>query len=364
MKICVISGLAKFSGGLENVVDELNNFLITSGIEVNVFGRSSSDFVEFNHNCKIVGVRPYSFFPPNIGMPWKFEYNLKVWRKTRAFGSYDVIHGHGDNCFFSSLFRDKTPFMMTFHGTMAKALQNSIDPREKTLLCAEKVAADRCDVAVACSNAVKNELIHYYGLSYKKIKVIHNGVNVKKFVPIDKKVARQRLSLPDCGTTYALWVGSNPHRKGFLTAVKAVEQSRCSKLLIVGMTGRNSGKNVFLGKLSEQDLITAYSAADILVFPTVYEGFPMVPMEALACGLPVLVSEASNMGEIIQEGTHGFIVKDGTIAAYQKKIDTVINDSVTLKEMSVNCRNLALNYCWSKQAEKYLALYNWLSKKH
>ncbi|MCL2643666.1 MAG: glycosyltransferase family 4 protein [Candidatus Bathyarchaeota archaeon] len=363
MKVCMISGLAKFSGGLENVVSELSNFLINRDVDVNIFGRSDRDFVEFGSNYKLIGVHPLPFLPSMIWNPFeKFEYNLKAWRKTKGFGSYDIIHGHGDNCFFSSLFRErKTLFLMTFHGTMAKALQGSTDLQNRLLVYAEKIAAVKCDIAFACSDAVKNELIQYYGVPSKKIKVIHNGVNVKKFVPIDKKEARRKLSLPEHNTC-ALWVGTSPHRKGLLTAVKAVEKSLCSKLLVVGLTGRNSGKTVFLGKIPEQDLITAYSAADVLIFPTIYEGFPMVPLEALSCGLPVIVSEASNMGEIITEGDQGFVVKDETITAYQEKIDHIINDSVALKEMSIKCRNLALDYSWQKQAEKYWLTYQWLLK--
>jgi len=117
-----------------------------------------------------------------------------------------------------------------------------------------------------------------------------------------------------------------------------------------------------LGKLSEQDLITAYSAADVLLFPTVYEGFPIVPLEALACGLPAIVSKQSNLGEIIKEGTHGFIVKSENPTAYQEKLDQIINDTTTLQELSTKCRALALDYSWQNQAEKYWLLYQRLLK--
>lgn len=360
MKICMISGIAKFSGGLENVVDDLSKVLTKHNIVVNIFGRSNQDFVESGHNCKTIGIRPYSRIgiPPHYG---KFEYNLKTWRKTKTYGPYDIIHGHGDNCFFSSLFRDKTPFVMTFHGTMIKALQQSTDPRDKPFIYAEKIAAAKCDIAVACSKAVKNELVQYYNISPNKIKVIHNGVNIEKFTPLDKKEARKKLLLPQ-QNTYALWVGSNPQRKRLSTAIKAVEQSHCSKLLVAGMTGTPAGKTIFLGKVSEQDLITAYSAADILLFPTIYEGFPMVPLEAIACGLPAIVSEESNLGEIITQGTHGFVVKEKTPQGYQEKIDQIINDPAMLKEMSTKCRELALTYCWQNQTEKYRLIYQWLLK--
>jgi len=360
----MISGLAKFSGGLENVVNELSSFLVKQDVEVNIFGRSHQDFVESRHNYKTIGVGPTGFLPPKIGHPFlKFEYSLKAWRKTRGFGPYDIIHGHGDNCFFSSLFRDKSLFLMTFHGTMAKSTEHVADLRNRLLDCAEKVAVNRCDIAVACSEAVKNELVQYYGVTSKKIQVIHNGVNVEKFVSIDKKKARQKLCLPE-HNTYALWVGGSPHRKGLVTAIKAVEESRCSKLLVAGMTGSNSGKTVFLGKTSEQDLIAAYSAADVLLLPTIYEGFPMVALEALSCGLPLIVSEASNMGEIIKEGDQGFVVKEGNHRAYRENIDNIINDTVVLKEMTAKCRQLALNYSWQKQAGKYWQLYQQLLRKH
>jgi len=59
----MISGLAKFSGGgLENVVSELNSFLINCDVTINIFGRSSHDFVDFSRNCKIIGVRSYFLF--------------------------------------------------------------------------------------------------------------------------------------------------------------------------------------------------------------------------------------------------------------------------------------------------------------
>jgi glycosyltransferase involved in cell wall biosynthesis len=63
------------------------------------------------------------------------------------------------------------------------------------------------------------------------------------------------------------------------------------------------------------------------------------------------------MGEIITEGAQGFVVKDGTIAAYKEKINHIINNDTALKELSLNCRCLALDYCWQNQAEKYWSIY-------
>jgi glycosyltransferase involved in cell wall biosynthesis len=359
----MVSGLAKFPGGVESVVAELSKYSGAHNAEVDVFARSNQDFIEQERRCRLIGVRDYSFIPHGFGIPHygKYEYNLRVWRKTKQYGPYDLIHGHGDNCVFTALFRDKTPFLMTFHGTIVKVLQDSSDPRKIPHVYTEKIAASRCDLAVACSEAVKKELIQYYGCPAKKIRVIHNGVNTEKFTPMDKQQARKRLSLSP-NQKYALWVGSNPQRKRLSMAIKAVSISKCSKLLVVGINGKNTEKTVFLGKIPEQDLIAAYSAADVLIFPTVYEGFPLAPLEALACGLPIIVSEESNMGEIIKDGVQGFVINDDNPVNYQEKIDLIINDDSRLGEMAIKSRALALNYSWFNQAEKYWKIYKELLK--
>jgi glycosyltransferase involved in cell wall biosynthesis len=110
----------------------------------------------------------------------------------------------------------------------------------------------------------------------------------------------------------------------------------------------------FLGKVSSESLVDAYNAADFLFFPTKYEGFPVAPMEALACGLPIVVSKESNMGEVVSNGTQGFVVDDG---CYSDKIACLVEDSEFRGKMSLNCRDLALHYSWSSQASKYYELY-------
>ena len=359
----MVSGIAKFPGGLESVVTEISKYLVAHHAEVDVFARSNRDFIESESRYRLIGVRDYPLIPHGFGIPHygKYEYNLRVWRKTKQYGPYDLIHGHGDNCVFTAMLRDKTPFLMTFHGTIAKVLEASSDPRKIPHLWTEKIAADRCDFGVACSHAVKDEVIQLYGCPAKKISVIYNGVNTEKFAPMDKQEARKRLSLSPY-QKYALWVGSNPQRKRLLTAIRAVAKSKCEKLLVIGMNGKNAGKTVFLGKIPEKDLIAAYNAADVLIFPTVYEGFPLAPLEALACGLPIIVSRESNMGEIIKEGVQGFVIDDDNPHSYQEKIDLIIDDDNRLREMSFRSRELALNYSWFNQAEKYWKVYNELLK--
>jgi glycogen(starch) synthase len=353
----MISGVAYYAGGVENVVKELSNYLVAHDVGVTVFGTSNRDFVEVVGNWKTIGVRPYDFLPRILRFAYydKIAYSFKVWRKIRRLKTFDIIHGHADNCLFPSLFRSETPFLMTFHGLRGKSSARN-DPRLYPILYAEKVAASKCDVAVACSNAVKKELIDLYDIKTTKIAVIHNGVDIAKYTTQDKTQARLQLHLP-VNRRYGLWVGADPIRKGLSIAMKAVEGVPNTRLLVVGIRGKNRGKTVFLGKLTDSELIAAYNAADFLIFPTAYEGFPVVPMEAMACGLPIIVSKESNMGEIITDGVHGLVIENRDSQPYRENIEFLLNNAATFKNMSVACRQLAMRYSWRNQSEKYCKLY-------
>lgn len=357
----MISGFAKYAGGLENVVDELTSFLVNRKANVTIFGRYKIDFTEISQKCKTVGIRPYDILPRRLRFAHydKYAFSLKVWREIKREGPFDIIHGHGDNCFFPSLFRDNTPFVMTFHGTLRKSIPK-ISPRLLPVYYPEKVAALRCDIAIACCKAVKNEVTTFYKVNPNKVKVIYNGVDVEKFVPQNKIYARKKLKLP-VDDRYGIWVGGDPKRKSLSSAIEAMKDFKDVRLLVVGTGGKASGKTIFMGRVSENDLISAYNAADFLIFPTTYEGFPIVPLEAMACGLPIIVSEESNVGEIIIEGVQGFVVKDRNPLSYKDRIELLLNDADTLNDMSIQCRKLAVNYDWKKQAQKYKEIYDRLT---
>jgi glycosyltransferase involved in cell wall biosynthesis len=286
----------------------------------------------------------------------KIAYSFKTWHTLEPLNSFDVIHGHGENCFFNSLFRYNTPLIMTFHGTRAMFIPRR-DPRNLAAFYAEKFGAEKCDVAVACSNATKEEVKRFYGVSGKKIKVIHNGVDTNHFIPQNKLLSRQHLNLPS-NKIYVLWVGLAPIRKGLPKVLETLTKFPNVHLIVVGFKMANTKNVTFLGKVSAETLLDAYNAADFLFFPTQYEGFPVVPMEALSCGLPLVVSKESNMGEIIEQGKHGFVVDDDS---YSDKIHLLIQDAELRHKMSLNCRSLALQYSWHNQAEKYLNLYKQLA---
>jgi glycosyltransferase involved in cell wall biosynthesis len=210
--------------------------------------------------------------------------------------------------------------------------------------------------------AVKKELISIYGINPNKISIIYNGVDTSVFRPFDKKSARRFLGLPE-NKKFGIWVGTNPRLKRLTLAIESVNGLKDTFLLVVGAKGVNFDNVVFCGTVYDKQLMsTYYNSADFLIFPSSYEGFPLVPLEALACGLPIIVSKESNSGEIIEESVHGFVIDSNRSVYYKEKVEFLVNNDSLRNKMSVECRELALNYSWDKQGEKYLQAYKRLLK--
>lgn len=366
MRVCMIAGHKMACSGLENVVLELSSFLAKFDAKITIFNLYDKECSKTSQEFRNEMVRPYNILPPRLrfGLYDHYSYSLRVWRKIKHSNLFDIIHGHGGFCFFPALFRDRTPLVMTFHGLRKGArfrlygpnsrfLKN---PRYFTLFYSEEIAAKKCDVAVVPSKSVKEELISLYKVNPMKIKVIYNGVNTANFRPFDKNLARKILGLPK-NKKYVIWVGNNAKLKGLQKAIRAVKGLKNVYLLVVGVSGNNFGNVVFWGEVKErQVLCTLYNASNILIFPTLYEGFPLVPLEAMACGLPIIISQECPTKEIIVDGVEGFIVKNEP-KYYTEKIVAILDNDVLRREMSLKCIKLAQKFSWENQGKEYLKVY-------
>jgi glycosyltransferase involved in cell wall biosynthesis len=372
MHICMISAGTGHGGGLERVVQELTQVLTKKQIQLTVYNIGSKDLTKVSEGCTFEELRPYNLLPHKLtfSLYEKYSYSLKVWRKISSHNSFDIIHGHGDNCFFPALFRDKTPFVFNMHGVKrayyyrlagpnSRILKN---PRSFPLFWPEEIAAKKSDLVVACSKSERDELIFFYDIDPKKIKVIYNGVDSEKFKPMDKQTARKILGLPE-NRNYAIWVGNSPTLKGLTTAIKAVKNIKNLSLLVVGLSGINFGNVIFWGMVEDhQKLLALYNAANFLILPTLYEGFPLVPMEAMACGLPILISKECPTREIIHVGLEGYIVDQNKPEFYAEKIEKLLSYEFQNPEVSIQCRNLVEQYSWINVGQEYVKVYSHLKK--
>ena len=363
MKVCMISaGVPVNIGGVESFVNELSNILASHGVNVTVIGRSDRDFVQKGKNKRIIGIRLNYYLPEVLHFPHYADYvfQFNIWKKIPR-EHFDIIHGGNDNALLLLPGR-KAPLVVTFHGTLAGAFKrfkhvSRLRPYQYFLSTyPEKIIAQRCDISIACSYAVKNELTMFYGVNRNRVKVIHNGVNAAKFRVLNKATVKKKLRLP-LKNKYGIWVGTDVRRKGLVTAIDAIRNLDGVKLIVVGVNGKSDEKIVYFGRVSEFKKILLYNSADFFIFPTFYEGFPLAPLEALACGLPIIISEECPTKEIIHEGVHGFVVNERKPECYADKIEVLLNDNKRYQEMSYNCRKLAEKFSWENQGKEYLKIY-------
>ena len=147
---------------------------------------------------------------------------------------------------------------------------------------------------VAVSDQVAEEVKRFYRLRVHQI--IANSVDPRKFTPITKSVARQHFGL-DGNSNYALFTGGYQKFKGADLMNPACERAGWSSIF----AGPGGNGSVNLGELSTDEMVYAYNAADVAVFPTLYEGSSLSLLEAISCGVPVLVTRTGSVPKIIEQ---------------------------------------------------------------
>lgn len=200
---------------------------------------------------------------------------------------------------------------------------------------------------ICVSQKVKDELMKFYRVPYEKLVVIPNGVDSSIFNTNSRKALasenREKLGFTESDFVIS-FITSDWERKGFHTLLKAMSMiDRPNlKLLAVGCSERDhliyskiandlklADKIVF--KHFELDIRNYYSATDLLVHPSYYDSFGLVPLECMAMGIPVLVSRATGISQWISDGENGFIFEE---PSDENELSQKLKQIIANKELS------------------------------
>jgi glycosyltransferase involved in cell wall biosynthesis len=235
----------------------------------------------------------------------------------------------------------------------------------------------RADIIVADSYSTKRDIINYFGIREGKIKVVYPGVE-RRFRPISNvKEYRLKNNLP---SKMILNVGTLEPRKNVVTLIKAFKKLKelgfeNYKLVIAGDKGwlykqifdeiksSDLQKEVlFLGIVGDEDLPMLYNCADIFVYPSLYEGFGLPPLEAMACGIPVITSNTSSLPEVIDNA--GIMVDPDDVNSLCEAMYNVLKDKELWHNMSNKGLERSKLFSWKGTAKKILEIYDEVLSKN
>ena len=229
----------------------------------------------------------------------------------------------------------------------------------------------RADAIITVSESSRRDMIAHYGLNPAKVTVVYEAP-APEFVPASQaamQAAGQRYGLPE---RFLIFVGTIEPRKNLTRLVEALQQLRDSgltiPLLVVGGKGwlyegffkRLEALEVrdvvhFPGYVPSADLPILYSTATLAVMPSVYEGFGLPVLEAMACGTPVISSRSSSLPELGGEAACYFDPYD--VAEMASTIGAVWTDGERRAEMREKGLAQAARFSWARAAEETLAIY-------
>lgn len=213
----------------------------------------------------------------------------------------------------------RTKVVATVHDLAAFTVEAKYDPA-RMFFNRRMVPAmiRRADHVIAVSESTKNDLLRYVGYNENRISVIHSGIDHDLFVPMARAQARERLQMMHgIEKPFFVYVARLEHpAKNHIRLIEAFERFKLEndsshQLVFAGAdwTGTDairaraatspvSNDIRFLGFVPKKSLPILYSACDLMVFPSLFEGFGLPILEALACGAPVICSNTSSMSEL------------------------------------------------------------------
>lgn len=382
------------NGGQNVYVAELSRELANAGYTVDVFtrkdNRSQARIVEWLPGIRVIHVKagPEEFIEKERLLPYMHEFadNMLSFISDNML-HYNMIHA---NFFMSALVASivksvlRIPYVVTFHalGLVRLAHQKEQDRFPKERYDIEKYIVDDADQVIAECPQDRDDLISWYDAHPKKICIIPCGFNPEEFYPMNMQEARQQLHLPN-DEKILLQLGRIVPRKGIDNVIKAVARL-CNKvqpvkLVVVGGDSDTpdpagtpeftrlqqiareenvSSLVTFTGRRSRDLLRYYYAAADVFITTPWYEPFGITPLEAMACGTPVIGANVGGIKYSVKDGKTGFLVPPNDPQALAGKIEQLLTDNKLHACMAANALKRVNKYfTWSKVAVSVNKLY-------
>jgi UDP-glucose:(heptosyl)LPS alpha-1,3-glucosyltransferase len=382
MKIAITHTRYTRIGGVEGYIRDLVQRLLDAGHEVHYFAqwwdKDADSRIQFH----------------KIPNPWKPIRFLKVRSYDRAVTSmvrledFDVVHGFSKSSRQdvytdgSGTLEDYQTYSLDATSSPLSRALKKISPHQREVAAIERRRFTRGNFKkiVAMSRLAADQIQRRYGLSNEEVEVVYNGIDLSRFKPEkgpDAAEFRKQLGIKD-DELVCLLVGNDYRRKGVDTVIEAAALlfhdasfTRKFRFVVVGKE-RHSREQELIRKsrdLGVTDVVKLhgpmnrierfFGAADMFVLPTRFDIFGQVVLEALASGVPPIVSAAAGASECLKDGETGFILSDSRDAkALAERVRRLGEDPSLLKRMSARAVESAKDYSWDRHFKRVLEIYD------
>ncbi len=362
-------------GGIARVVYDLSKTLIKDGHDVTVVTYKEGDapYFEDDKGVKVYRVDNYMINPNNF-IDWIMQLNFNLIAKANELiakeGNFDVIHAHDWLVAYAAKTLKNSyniPIVATIHATESGRNSGIHDETQRYINDTEWMLTYEASEVIVNSNYMKNELQRLFGLPYEKINVVPNGVNLNLFNGVERDYNFRRKFAMD-NEKIILFMGRLVYEKGIQHLIAAMPKIlngyHDAKLVICGKGGMMdelkaeanslgiSQKVYFAGYMNGKDVQRMYKAADIAVFPSTYEPFGIVALEAMLSENPVVVSDIGGLNEIVQHRENGMKTYCGNPNSIADSILELLYDHKLCADIVKKAKNKVRNeYNWSKIAQ-------------
>lgn len=377
-------------GGMNTYVLELSKTLAEKGYILDIYTRledkDSPQIVEVSANLRIIHLKAGK----PVCLPKKelleyideFTKNVQNFIKQEKL-SYDLISAH---YYLSGLIglelkkKFNLPLYVTFHtlALMKNLVARSEDEKEDLQrIEAEITLAKKADKIIATSESDLEYIHTLYDAPLKKMSLLSPGVNLKVFKPLDKQKAKEAIKA-NLDHKIILYVGRIEPLKGLdvlLYAIKILVQRNPNLqfcLWIVGGTNTREKLTEELIRLNELKLLLGihsyvkfigqkdhtklpfyYSASELVVMPSQYESFGIAALEAMACSVPVILTDVTGISNILGKKHGALLTSASNPILLAKKIKNLLTNKEEHKKMSEEVYKKVQDLSWEKVADKF-----------
>ncbi|MDQ0269447.1 glycosyltransferase family 4 protein [Cytobacillus purgationiresistens] len=366
-------------GGLARHVHGLAKGLFKRGHEVHVltansdedFGEDKSDSIHI-HRVEPLNENDGHFFHWIAGLNLAMEERA---RELHHIYCFDIIHAHDWLVGASAITLHKylyIPFITTIHATEYGRNNGIFTELQRFVHHQEKMLAERSNHLIVCSQSMKEELFHLFTQNSDKMTVIPNGTE-KNNLPVKAHYVLDSLPI-NFGKRLIFSIGRMVEEKGFTTLIEAaetlIEQNDQVYFIVAGKgpllepyrqkVRERLLDHVFFfpGFITDQQRTALLNICEIAVFPSKYEPFGIVALEAMAAERPVIVSRTGGLKGLVQHRQTGMLMDPGNVCSLIEQTQYLLNHPLHAKEMGKKARRIVDDmYNWDRVAEETESVY-------